>query len=77
MAIHNNWQSIVSTNLSSARYDPDAKVCEVKFKGGGHYAYEGVAPEDWAAFEATFHTEESSTAFFRNNIKSLNTTRLN
>jgi hypothetical protein len=64
------FQDIKSSNLVKARYDEEAQCCEVAFKNGT-YRYEGVSPEVFKDFEATFQTEESSGKFFNQHIRPL------
>lgn len=42
-----------SSNIESIGYDPEARVCEVLFRNGGHYAYQDVPPEAHAEFMAS------------------------
>ena len=64
------FQPIKSTNLSEAGYDGVSKV-QVRFKGGKDvtYEYEGITPDEWKAFEATFDADASSGQHFRANIQ--------
>ena len=60
---------IKSTNLAEAGYDGVSKV-QVRFKGGKvTYEYEGITPDAWAKFEATFQSDASSGQHFRANIQ--------
>jgi len=36
------WVPVLSTDLSHARYDPDAGVLRIRFHSGGVYEYYGV-----------------------------------
>jgi hypothetical protein len=67
--MNSEFSSIKSSNLVAARHDGKDK-CQVQFKNGT-YEYEGVSPEMYAQFEATFQTEESSGKFFQKNIRPL------
>jgi hypothetical protein len=64
-----NFLPIKSSNLIAASYDGVSK-CQVQFKNGT-YEYEGVTPETWKQFSATFQSAESSGSYFNQNIKSL------
>ena len=64
-----NFLPIKSSNLIAASYDGVSK-CQIQFKNGT-YEYEGVTPEIWKRFQATFQSGESSGEFFSQNIKSL------
>lgn len=37
-------KAVDSSNVEAIGYDPDARTLHVRFKGGGHYAYDGVSP---------------------------------
>lgn len=59
-----------SSNIKSIGYDPPTKSCEVKFHGGGHYAYSDVAQEKWDAFLAAAKADGTSTGkHFHSQIK--------
>lgn len=65
----NDFLPIKSSNLEGAKYDGQDKL-QVKF-ANGIYEYEGVTPETYKEFEATFQTDSSSGKFFHANIKGL------
>lgn len=55
-----------SSNLESAGYDAETRALEVKFKHGGTYRYENVAPEHWANLQAA----DSPGGYLHKHIKS-------
>lgn len=63
------FKPIKSSNLLEASYDGSDKL-QIRFKNG-LYEYEGVKPETYKDFEATFQTEASSGQFFAKNIRPL------
>lgn len=60
------WIQVESSNLAGAKYHPEKKELEIKFKNGGHYRYEGVEPDCFAHFVAS----ESKGSFFHTQIRS-------
>lgn len=65
-----NFKPINSSNLVAAAYDPETKLTQVEFKNGV-YQYEGLNADEFAQFEATFQTKDSSGGFFHDKIKKL------
>lgn len=66
------FKPITSSNLLGASYDGTSKL-QVKFRNGV-YEYEGVTPQVYQDFEATFDkpsSEASSGKYFQQNIKAL------
>lgn len=68
----NNFEPITSKsgNITEAAYDGTDKA-QVRFKSGGTYEYSGVSPELYEKFRASFQSDDSTGAFFYQNIKSL------
>ena len=54
-----------SSNIEAIGYDEGHKELHVRFKGGGHYVYEGVPIE----LHHQFLADESPGAFLAKNLK--------
>lgn len=44
-------QPVTSSNVDSIGYDADMRQLHIKFKTGGHYKYDGVPKEEFAAMQ--------------------------
>jgi len=62
----NEWQALMSSNLSSVRYDADERVLEVEFTSGTQYSYSDVPQE---TFDDLL-TADSHGKFFHAHIRS-------
>lgn len=68
-----NMQSVTSSNIQAAGYDPESQVLTVHFKNGSRYRYRNVQPQKWAEFSATFDGRDGRSAgrYFAVHIKPL------
>ena len=56
---------VQSSNIDSVGYDPEKKILELRFKGGGLYAYKGVPQTEHDGLM----TSDSIGSYFHANIK--------
>ncbi len=70
-----NFKPVNSSNIKAAAYDAASGVCQVEF-ANGVYQYEGLSASDFADFEKTFQTKDSSGGFFHSKIKPLKFTKI-
>ena len=59
------WQSVKSSNIDAAAYDPESQKLSVRFKGGSVYHYAEVPPEKADGLL----NADSPGAYFAENIK--------
>ncbi|MBK8810703.1 MAG: KTSC domain-containing protein [Acidobacteria bacterium] len=70
-------QNVVSSNISGAGYDPEARVLTVIFKSGAGHRYPDFPADKWAEFSATFDgTNGSAGKYFHANIRHLPNERI-